>query len=64
MSDGEYLNTLITTAKPPRAVSPSVRPRVNAVVSLEGCLYSVQDTMNVEARIQSNTTRAIRARKH
>lgn len=52
MSDGEYLYTLIITAKPSRAVSPSAGPRVNTVVSLERCLYSVQGTMDVKARIQ------------
>lgn len=60
MSDGEYLYTLIITAKPSRAVSPSVGPAVNTVVSLEGCLYSVQDTMDAKARVQFNTMRAIK----
>lgn len=60
MSHGEYLYILIITAKPSRAVSPSVSPRVNTVVSLESCLYSVQDTMDVKARIQVNTMRAIK----
>lgn len=60
MSDEEYLYTLIITAKLSRAVSASVGPRVNTVVSLEWCLYSVQDTMDVKARIQLDTLRAIK----